>query len=59
MFQSAATELEDAAKQHNDVANHAGAIASEHKSLQGEHIKQAVEAANAATKLRELVGGGK
>lgn len=59
LFRTAAEVLEQAASEHSNVALSAGAIASEHRTLQEEHVAQADEAKVAAVKLRELVGGAK
>lgn len=57
MFKAAAKELEDAAKEHNHVALVAAGRAAELQGLSDTHVEQAEQAAKAATKLRDLVGG--
>ena len=57
LFRTAASELEAATKDHESVANEAASIAEAHAQVREYHERQAVEAANAAAKLRGLVGG--
>lgn len=59
LFRSAAAELEAAVKEHKQVSQVAGAIAADHRSISDAHAEHAKEAASAAFKLRDLVGGGK
>jgi hypothetical protein len=56
LFRTAAAALEEVAAEHRDVANEASVIADAHKSQAGSSVQKAVEAEQAAVRLRELVG---
>lgn len=56
LFRKAAEELEAAAAEHRTVAQEAAEVADAYKAHAGNSVQSAVEAEQAAAKLREMVG---
>jgi hypothetical protein len=56
LFRTAATELEAAAQEHRAVAAEAAEVAEAYKGRAGDSVQSAVDAEQAAARLREMVG---
>jgi hypothetical protein len=56
LFRRAAEELEAAAREHREVSAEADDVANAYRSRAGDSVQSAVEAEQAAARLREMVG---
>lgn len=56
LFRTAANELEAAAAEHRAIASEAAEVADEYRNRAGDSVQSAVEAEQAAARLREMVG---
>lgn len=56
LFRRAAEELEAAAREHREVSTEAQDVAEAYRSRAGDSVQSAVEAEQAAARLREMVG---
>lgn len=56
LFRKAVDELETAAAAHRQIAEEAWAVSDEYKNRADDSVQSAVEAEQAAARLREMVG---